>query len=76
MGYRVPKDISIIGYGDVPFASVTDPPLCTIRAPYQKMVHEAAEALSKIIRGERLPRAQQIMPVELVLRDSAASLSR
>lgn len=72
MGYRVPKDISIIGYGNVPFASMTDPPLTTIHVPYQKVGREAAEVLLKIIRGERLTRRHRIMPVQLVARESTA----
>jgi len=31
-GYRVPEDISLVGFGDVPFSSMTDPPLTTVRS--------------------------------------------
>lgn len=72
MGYRVPEDISIIGYGDVPFASMTDPPLTTIRAPYQEMGHEAADMLEKLISGKRFSKKHLVFPVELVVRKSTA----
>jgi len=72
MGYRVPQDISIIGYGDVPFASMTDPPLTTIRAPYQEMGYEAADMLGKLISGKRFSKKHMVFPVELVVRKSTA----
>lgn len=72
MGYRVPEDVSIIGYGDVPFASMTDPPLTTIRSPYQEMGHEAAHMLVRLIHGKRLSRKHLVLPVELIVRESTA----
>jgi len=59
-------------FGDVPFASMTDPPLTTIREPFQKMGHEAAEMLFKIIHGKRLSEKHRVLPVELVIRESTA----
>ncbi len=71
-GWRVPNDISIVGFGDVPFSSMTDPPLTTIREPFQEMGHEAASMLLKIVQGEKLSSRNQILPVELVIRDSTS----
>jgi DNA-binding LacI/PurR family transcriptional regulator len=68
-GWRVPNDISIVGFGDVPFSSMTDPPLTTIREPFQEMGHEAASMLLKIVQGKKLSSRNQILPVELVIRD-------
>ena len=72
MGYRVPEDVSIIGYGDVPFAAMTDPPLTTLRAPYQEMGHQAADMLLNLIRGKRLSQRHVVLPVEFVVRHSTA----
>ncbi len=72
MGYRVPEDVSIIGYGDVPLASMTQPPLTTIRSPYQDMGHEAAHMLIKLIHGKRLSQKHLVLPVELIVRKSTA----
>jgi LacI family transcriptional regulator len=76
MRYRVPEDVSVIGYGDVPFASMTDPPLTTLRTPYQEMGHQAADMLLRLIRGKRLLQKHVVMPVELVVRKSTASPPR
>jgi LacI family transcriptional regulator len=70
MGYRVPQDISIIGYGDVPLASMTEPTLTTIRVPYQRMGEEAAAMLFKLIHGKRISQKQVVLPVDLVVRKS------
>jgi LacI family transcriptional regulator len=69
-GYRVPEDLSIIGYGDIPFASMIEPPLTTLRVPYQRMGEEANDMLLKLIHGKRIFKKQVVLPVDLVLRRS------
>ncbi|UVY84881.1 LacI family transcriptional regulator [Brachybacterium sp. NBEC-018] len=44
-GFRVPQDISIVGWDDIEFAAVTDPPLSTIRVPRREMGAAAIDAL-------------------------------
>jgi len=73
MACRVPEDVAIVGFGDVPFASMTAPPLTTVREPFQRVGQEAVEMLLKIIRGQRLSRKHLVLPVELVIRESAES---
>ncbi|MCX5909019.1 MAG: LacI family DNA-binding transcriptional regulator [Deltaproteobacteria bacterium] len=70
MGYSVPQDISILGFGDVPFASMTDPPLTTVHEPFQKMGYRAADMLLKMIQGKRLGAKHIVLPVELIIRKS------
>jgi LacI family transcriptional regulator len=72
MGYGVPQDISILGFGDVPFASMTDPPLTTVREPFQEMGYQAANMLLKLIQGKRFAPKHVVLPVELVIRKSTA----
>ena len=71
-GLEVPRDISIIGFGDVPFASMTDPPLTTVREPFHEMGYRAADMLLKIIEGKKLSCRSVRLPVELVVRNSTA----
>jgi DNA-binding LacI/PurR family transcriptional regulator len=75
-GLRVPEDISLVGFGDVPFSSVTDPPLTTVREPFQEMGLEAAAMLLKIVRGKKLSSRHPVLPVELVIRESTAPPGR
>lgn len=72
MAFRVPEDVSIVGFGDVPFSSMIIPALTTVREPYREMGYEAVSMLLKIIQGKRLSKKSLILPVELVIRDSAA----
>jgi len=74
MAFRVPEDVSIVGFGDVPFASMTDPPLTTVREPFQKMGQDAADILLKLIRRKRLRQKHLVLPVELIVRESTAPL--
>ena len=69
---KVPQDISIVGFGDIPIASMTDPPLTTIHEPFQEMGGEAVEMLLKIINKKRLPKKEITLSVYLNIRETAA----
>ncbi len=69
-GYRVPEDISVVGYDDIPLAAHTVPPLTTIRQPTQKMGALAVETLIDIIENPGLPPRRIILSTELVIRES------
>lgn len=44
-GYRIPEDVSIIGFDDIPMCSYTNPPLSTVHVPKQYMGMTAADRL-------------------------------
>jgi LacI family transcriptional regulator len=71
-GVRIPGDISIIGYGDLPFASMTSPPLTTVKQPFQKIGYEGVMMLLKLIRGKKIGSKHLILPVELIIRESTS----
>ena len=70
-GLRIPDDLSVVGFDDLPFANVFQPPLTTIRIDPEALGSEAFEALAKLMAGEPAPPGR-ILPVELVVRDSTA----
>ena len=72
MGFQVPENLSVVGFGDVPLAPMTSPPLTTVHEPFQRMGQEATDMLLKIIQGKRLSARHRILPVELVIRESCA----
>jgi LacI family transcriptional regulator len=76
MSFQVPEDLPVVGFGDVPFASMLSPPLTTIREPFQRMGQEATDRLLGIIQGKRLSPKNRILPVELVIRESCAAGGR
>jgi LacI family transcriptional regulator len=68
-GYKVPEDISIIGFDDIEFASIAYPPLTTIRQPLQEMGATAAELLlRKIAKDDGVPNI--CVSPELIVRSS------
>ncbi len=71
-GRRVPEDLSVVGFGDIPLAAMTDPSLTTIREPFQEMGYQAADRLLKMIQGRRVRAKHLILPVQLVIRNSTA----
>lgn len=70
-GLRVPDDLSIVGFDDVPLAAYFDPPLTTIRLPAYELGFRAGRMLVRQIGGEGVA-GQQVLATELVVRASAA----
>lgn len=73
-GIMVPQDISVIGYDDINFSELFDPPLTTIRQDKVAIAEAAADMLLDImkhdgVRDPNLPIVKRI-PVELVVRKS------
>ncbi len=74
-GLRIPQDIAIVGYDDVPLASHTSPPLTTVRQPTREQGCIAAEfLLRRIGAAQPPPREERILRCELVVRESTAAL--
>lgn len=69
---RVPQDLSIVGFDDIAWASMTHPPLTTIRAEKDIMGREAVERLRKIIQDKDHLPTTTIVPTRLVIRKSTA----
>jgi DNA-binding LacI/PurR family transcriptional regulator len=70
LGLRVPEDVSVVGYDDVPIASWPAYDLTTIRQPVNRMVDATVEALLARIGGDDTPR-RTLIPGPLKIRGSA-----
>lgn len=71
-GYRVPEDVAVVGFDDIPMASYAASPLTTVRQPGYELGFRAAKAILGTLRGEVLPTGV-ILPVELVVRESCGT---
>jgi LacI family repressor for deo operon, udp, cdd, tsx, nupC, and nupG len=71
-GLKIPHDISIIGFDDIAFASLTDPPLTTICLPRTELGRRAVEALMTTIEHPDRQGVEIQIPTYLVLRGSTA----
>ncbi|MGE5548962.1 MAG: LacI family DNA-binding transcriptional regulator [Bacteroidota bacterium] len=73
-GLDVPKDVAIVGYDDITFASMVHPQLTTVRQPLHQMGSLAAEGLIERLRqGKKAEPFKKILPVELVVRRSCGA---
>jgi LacI family transcriptional regulator len=74
-GLRVPDDISVVGFDDLPEARWSSPPLTTVRQPLAEMGLLAARTVLRLARGEELESPRIELATELVVRDSTAPVS-
>jgi LacI family transcriptional regulator len=70
-GRRVPDDISVVGFDDIPLAAYFDPPLTTVHLPAHDLGRAVGAALLDRING-RVVDNRTVLPTELVIRSSTA----
>jgi LacI family transcriptional regulator len=68
-GLRVPEDVALVGYDDVPIAALATPPLTTVHQPIGEMGAHAVRLLIEQIRGQH-PVNNVRLPARLVVRES------
>ncbi|HEX6483967.1 MAG TPA: LacI family DNA-binding transcriptional regulator [Ktedonobacteraceae bacterium] len=74
-GLRLPEDLSIIGFDDIPQASYVHPALTTIRQPLEEMGRSAAHLLLKYIAHPNAEIERIELPTRLIIRESCQALS-
>ncbi len=70
LGKKVPEDVQIIGFDDIPISSLLTPPLTTIRQPAYDMGRTAARLLIQLIEKGTLDNNTIQMPVTFTERDT------
>lgn len=75
-GFRVPDDISVIGFDNIPFAKYFAPPLTTIAQPAEAIGATCATLLLDLIDGRRPEETRLILPHELLIRESTKAVSK
>lgn len=71
-GLRVPADISIVGFNDIPVAAFVEPPLTTVRLPLHRIGEVAADLLLRQLQSREWERTKVVLTGELVVRGSTA----
>ncbi|MBK3645067.1 LacI family DNA-binding transcriptional regulator [Streptomyces sp. MBT33] len=72
-GLRVPRDISLVGFDDVPFAADLTPSLTTVRVPYEELGRTAIRLVLDREEGASGD-SQVVLSTQLMIRDSVRAL--
>jgi len=75
MGIRVPEDLSVIGFDNIPEAAFTSPPLTTVAQSLVGMGMRAAELLIQMLEGHEVENRVYELPTQLLMRDSCRSIT-
>jgi DNA-binding LacI/PurR family transcriptional regulator len=67
----VPRDLSVVGFDDLPIAAFTQPPLTTVRQPRAQIGRIAADTLFAMLTGGKIDRVRALRG-ELIVRESTA----
>ena len=70
MGYRIPEDISIVGFDNNTFAEYLSPKLTTIEVNMDAMTETACELVIRLVKGEREINGRKVISGKMLLRDS------
>lgn len=73
LGRRVPDDLAIVGFDDIPAASIVSPALTTIRVPRYKTGQMLMETLLRVINAKGDYEEKQEVELELIVRESCGS---
>src|SRR5690606_24496023 len=74
LGLRIPEDLSVVGFDDLPVARWVGPPLTTVRQPLTEMAEAAARLVLDLGRADEAPAATRVeLATSLVVRSSTAS---
>ncbi|MDV7105547.1 LacI family DNA-binding transcriptional regulator [Vibrio sp. TH_r3] len=71
LGVKVPDELSIVGFDDLPFSDYVNPELTTIRQPQEKIGIAAMQVMLKILNGGKVPQ-DTIIPTQLLVRSSCS----
>jgi len=73
LGLSVPRDLSVVGYDDLPLAEWVGPSLTTVRQPLREMAGAATRMLLALARGEKPQSTRIDLATELIVRESTAA---
>jgi LacI family transcriptional regulator len=75
-GKRVPDDIAVVGFDDIPLARYVVPALTTVRLPADEMAEECGRMILDLIERRTVDIPKRVFQADLIIRDSCGALSR
>lgn len=76
LGFRVPRDISIIGFDNIQLAEICEPALTTISQPRYEIGRQSMSELLSILNGNEVRSGSRLLEASLVIRESVSPPSR
>jgi LacI family transcriptional regulator len=73
-GFKIPQDIALVGFDDLPFSQYVDPPLTTVHLPTTDLARRATELLIKLLEGEQPDNNHILLETNLVIRESCGAI--
>lgn len=70
-GIRIPEDIAVVGYDNVPLSAIISPTLTTINQPVNTMCIQGANMLQDLMSGKENPRRRIMLEPNIIVRESA-----
>ena len=74
LGLRVPEDLSVVGFDDIPESTGGIPPLTTVHQPIQEMGAAATRLLVALMNGTPVDSTYVTLPTSLVVRGTTRKL--
>jgi len=71
-GISIPRQMSVVGFDDMPLTELLNPPLTAIRQPIEALGRQGFQVLFSLLKGEQPPRLTTL-PVQLIQRESVAA---
>ena len=72
-GLRIPEDVALVGYDDIPEASYVSPALTTIQLPQKQLGHTAVETILTCLQGKNDFPLRRVLPTKLIVRQSCGA---
>jgi LacI family transcriptional regulator len=70
LGWRVPGDLSVVGFDNIPESALCSPPLTTVNQPIRQMGEQAIQLLLQLLRGQASETIHITLPTNLVVRQT------
>ena len=74
-GFRIPEDVSIVGFDDISYSEISDPPLTTMRVPKEELGRQAVRRLEEVIRDNDNVRMKTQICTQFVKRSSVKDIN-
>jgi len=71
-GFKIPDDISFVGFDNTHSSNLSDPPLTTVKQPLYNVGVEGAKMLIELLESKKLFTAFKTLKAELIIRDSTS----